>query len=661
MTTLTYAMLQPALVAFALLLGVTLLFRIANANVLFGLYKRWSDFLRCRGLFSGPLEAEARKVDLLRILTGVIFLHRTSYTVYYIFIGNDGDLARIACIVALLLGVLFTIGLFTPIVALILLFGNVLILDGIFGTYTLGSDVLSMLLLTFTFAPSGTRISVDSIIASGQSVFAKVVRGIYAFFGAPSVERLVLVKWTTLFSYSVLCLYSVTLHLHEELWISGYIATILLTNSYISRYHELIQSLALSSELFVLLSRISMWGMLVWYFALLPFTLLGGWFRKAVIAWGILFFLVSTFVLQLGWLPYYEFILLALLFWDRKLIVWSGEARLDILYDDRCNLCDRTVRFLSRVDAFHALRFRPLTKNADLVEKLGLTTNEVLHDLHAYDGQSRRIYRGYDLYAEVSKRIVLLLLLAPVLYVGRIGGIGPQIYRVVAKRRIEWFGVCQFAPDYNKAREVLGPIADPRIADNGTPRSLISAFVTIHTVLALVFVAYFPIFGLPPQARWLQSLTWSYGVMPIDVFNKNDLTLGEHWFTVEALGADGASELLPFTGTAGDRLRWHHSDRVYFGNSLHWRRLRAGLKEVCYQDDDDERFLREIVSWHKFGASAVPTQYRVTYYYQPLPSLWSTPGARFEVRAVSKVCTVLLDANGTPQGVAEGKPTTTSK
>lgn len=659
MTTISYALFQSTLVALALLLGVTLLFRMANVSVLFGLYARWSDFLRRRGLFSAPLEAEARKVDLLRILTGVIFLHRTSNTVYYVFIGNDGDVARIAGLVALLLGALFTIGLFTPIVALILLFGNVLVLDRIFGTYTLGSDVLSMLLLTFTFAPSGTRISVDSIVASGQSVLSKAVRGTYAFFGTPSVERLVLVKWTTLFSYSVLCLYSVTLHLHEHLWISGYVATILLTNSYISRYHELFQSLALSSELFVLLTRISMWGMLVWYFVLLPFTLLGGWFRKAVIAWSILFFLVSTFVLQLGWLPYYEFVLLALLFWDRKFIVWSDQARLDVLYDDRCNLCDRTVRFLSRVDAFHALRFRPLTRNADLVETLGLTTDEVLHDLYGYDGQSRRIYRGYDLYAEVSKRVVLLLLLAPVLYLGRIGGIGPQIYGVVAKRRIEWFGVCQFAPDYNKARESLSPIADRRIADSGMPRSLISAFVTIHTVLALVFVAYFPIFGLPPQAAWLQSLTWSYAVMPIDVFNRNDLTLGEHWFTVEALAADGSSELVPFTGTAGERLRWHHSDRVYFGNSLHWRRLRAGLKEVCYKDDD-VRLLKEIVSWHKFGASTVPTQYRVTYYYQPLPSVWSTPGARFEPGAVSKVCTVLLDANGTPQGVAEGKPTAIS-
>jgi predicted DCC family thiol-disulfide oxidoreductase YuxK len=647
---LTMATALPFLIALALLFSLTLLFWATAADdILRRAYTRWSEFLLRRGLFSAPLEAEATKIDLLRIASGLIFLHRTWYTTLYVFGGNDGVSLKIACIVTLVIGALFTIGLFTPIMSLLLLFGNVLIIDTFFSTYTLGSIVFSMLLLTFTFAPSGTRISADNIIAGGHSRLSGLVRAIYIFFGTPSVDRLVLAKWTTLVSYSVLCLYSVLLHLDDELWRNGYVATILLTNSYLSKYYGFFQSLAHSSELFILLTRISMWGMLVWYLVFLPFTLLGGWFRKAVIIWSLLFFLVSTFLLQLGWLGYYEFVLAALLFWDRKFIVWSDTSRLDVLYDDRCNLCDRTVRFLSRVDVFRALRFCPLTKNAALVQRLGLSTDEVLRDLYGHDGERQRIYRGYDFYAEVSKRLVLLLWLVPIFFVGRVTGLGRLIYRLVADRRIRWFGVCEFAPDYNAARDARTPINGLTKPRNSTPRALFSAFIAIHSILAVIFVAHYPIFGLRPPAAWLRWVSEAYALAPIDVFNKHDLTLGEHWFTVEAVGPDGTSELLPFTGHAGERLSWHSSDRVYFANSLYWRRLQLGLPEVCYTDRD-EAFLRDVIGWHRFSiGGAATTRYRVTYYYQPLPKFSAAGGVFFQPTKISTVCSVTLN----PKGVLE--------
>ena len=56
--------------------------------------------------------------------------------------------------------------------------------------------------------------------------------------------------------------------------------------------------------------------MIAWELLLLPFVLLGAFTRNIVVVWGLLFFLVSTFVLQLGWLPYYEYVFWAVLFWQ---------------------------------------------------------------------------------------------------------------------------------------------------------------------------------------------------------------------------------------------------------------------------------------------------------------------------------------------------------
>lgn len=660
MSTLTLTFFEPALFACTLLIATTLIFRMVGSASLYSLYSRWAGFLRQRGLFTAPLEAEATKVDLLRIVCGLIFLHRSSYIAFYVFAGNDGIIQQVTAIGTLLVGLCFTLGLLTPIMSLTLLFANIMIIDRIFGTYTLGSDVFTMLLLTFTFAPSGTRLSIDRLIARRSLFFSGLIQATYRLFGTPSVERLVLVKWATLLSYTVLCLYSVMLHLNEPLWTSGYVAVILLTNSYLSKHYEFFQSLALSSELFILLMRMSMWGMLAWYFVFLPFTLLGGWFRKAVILWSILFFLVSAFVLQLGWLPYYEFVLLALLFWDRKFIFWTDETRLDVLYDDRCNLCDRTIRILSRVDVFHALRFRPLTENYALVERLGLSKDDVLRDLHGYDPARQRILSGYDFYAEVARRLLLLLWLAPICFIGRIGGIGPRIYRMIADHRIRWFGVCELSRDYNAVREAGSPIAAAPAASRPTPRALITAFVTIHTVLAALFVAHFPIFKLPPQSVSVQSVAHIYGLMAINVFNKLDLTLGEHWYTIEALRPDGTAEVLPFTGPAGQRLSWHNSDRVYFGNSLHWRRLQLGLKEVCYKEAD-AFLLKDIIGWHRFGLAVPPAGYRITYYYQPLPQISLAGTPRFRPIEASKVCTALLASDGKLESVTEYRPTTVAK
>ena len=113
--------------------------------------------------------------------------------------------------------------------------------------------------------------------------------------------------------------------------------------------------------------------------------------------------LCGTFVLQLGWLSYYEYVLWAVLFWQGAGLNAAGQGEIEILYDERCNLCDRTVRLLSRVDLFGVVSFRPLGRDQELLSKRGISAGDALQDLYGIDRRGR-VFRGYDLYAELETK-----------------------------------------------------------------------------------------------------------------------------------------------------------------------------------------------------------------------------------------------------------------
>lgn len=633
----------PVSFAFALLVIFTVFFRVFRSERLQRVFRYVAAFLLNRGLFRTPLEPERAKVDLLRILTGVVLLDRTFHTSLFLLTSQDPLAAKIACVLVLILAAAFALGFMTPVVSLVLLYCNVLIFDQEMRTYTLGSDVLSMLLLVFAFAPAGTRFSLDAIIVQRDLAGARMIRSIYAFVGSPTNLRLILAKSAALLSYSMLCLYSVLLHIGESSWLSGDVGVHILASSYWTKPFLFFRELFDRSDLAVELARLAMRGMVVWYLLLLPCVLIGGWPRRIIITWSLLFFAVSTFILQLGWLGYYEFIFLALLFWDRAFMNRAGRRTLEILYDDRCNLCDRTVRILLALDIFRVLQFRPLSKNIGLAHAVGLSEAEALRDLYGYDRRRNGLYSGYGLYAELSKRLLLLVILAPLLLLGRWTGVGPLLYRIIADRRRRWFGVCNLAVDYDRSRLVETPLSNIRTRRGEWPTALFSAFLVIHTALWPVFVAILP-FSPVTLPEFAIRVAHAYGFMRINVFNAQDLQTTTHWFTISALDDRGKPALIPFTGVSGERLSWHRSDRAYFGNSLVWRRALNTGKEVCYSEFDDA-YLADLVSWYRWNHPEV-NRYLVEYYYEPALEVRHDKKPIVVRSQPRKVCTAVLDKDG---------------
>jgi predicted DCC family thiol-disulfide oxidoreductase YuxK len=626
-------------VTVATLLALTLILRQTGTAPIERGMRKFAALLLGRGLFRTLPSAERTKLDLVRIVLGLIFLYRAVLTSAFAMVGPDTTMATVVCATQILLLVAFTLGVMTPLVSFILLVGGAALLDGYLRTQSLGSDVFAMTLLIFTFAPAGTRISLDALIVERNWPGAAAVRGLYRLVGPPTLTRLVLIKWATLFAYGLLCLYSVLLHLQEPGWLSGDVGVTVLASSFMSTPWRLFRSLFEHSNIAVAMARLSMQGMLVWYFCFLPGVVIGGWVRRVVVGWALMFFLVSTFVLQLGMLGYAEMALLALLFWNRAFMRRS-RIGLDVLYDDRCNLCGRTVRLLRQADVFQVLRLRPLSANQALLQQWGVSPDAALLDLVGYDSRRRRTVSGYRLYMELTLRLPLLFIFAPVLWLGKLTRLGPTVYRLIADRRRRWFGVC--ALDSGAGRS---PPRTPALASLGgrgqISSALFTAFAIQHAAFGAIYISQLPRSALPEAPR-LQQMVRVYAYAPINVFNDTDLRMMQHWFTLTAIDSNGQRQLAPLTGAEGQRLAWQRSDRVYFGDKLRWRRMRNDYEAQCYLPVDAP-FLEEEASWVRRHAKSKPVAYELDYYHQP--RITPEEGA-VQVSPPVKICTIRLDEQG---------------
>ena len=91
------------------------------------------------------------------------------------------------------------------------------------------------------------------------------------------------------------------------------------------------------------------------------------------------------------------------------------------------------------------------------------------------------------------------------------------------------------------------------------------------------------------------------GLMPPNVFNHVDLSVGDHWAMIYRYDK-GRKALLPLNAVDGHRLRWHRSDLIYYANSLRWRRY--------ILEDDPGRFHETKAMGHQFIAAMMRYDFR---------------------------------------------------
>jgi predicted DCC family thiol-disulfide oxidoreductase YuxK len=474
------------------------------------------------------------------------------------------------------------------------------------GTNTLGNDVAAMVATFLLLTQSGRFLSVDSVIIKKYPR----LRGILGY-GAdlPNITTNTVAKFLLIFSYWLVCLYSLSMHLDVSSWQTGIAGPLLFVNNFMSRYHVLFAQIFLQSNLAVLLARISIMVMLIWYGVMMLGLIMGGWWRRLVIIWGILFLCLSMFFLQLGSLSYFETIMWIALFWPK----WGVDSskKCYLFYDDKCNLCDRTVQFVRNIDVFDRIQLMPVSQNAVALHHYGITTEAALEDLHGVLPDQRVVRAGYALYELLARQLLLLWIVVPVLWLGRVLRIGPMIYRFIADRRRVMFGVCVL-PSPKAEWNVVVPQPTPA-------RSLLFSMIACHVLLlGIVYLVSMPVryLDIAGSSSLMTNAARIYGVAIIDVFNDQDLLMMENWFTI----TDATSnQPLPIFDSDGTRLEYHKSDRIYFGHTVYFRRREIDQPDCAFvRHEKKMRYLTEV--WMFKSGFTGSHNFIYTQYHQSAPS-----------------------------------------
>ena len=271
--------------------------------------------LRRLGLFPvSDVSSELLRLDFLRIALGLLLFGRF----WTDFVAASNPIARSVLAAGLVLSGALTVGIATPIAALLLAFSLNLVIDYYSGNYSLGSMVVANCLIPVVIAPAGYTLSVDAHVIDRPTKGGALVRAIYDVWGPPHLDRIQVGRFLGLLAYATISFYSAVRHLASPTWTEGAATAVLLLSPVASPSWSTMFSSVYdrAHALFAVFSVVTTYGMLLWQLALLPLALLSRWTRRFVIVWGLLFFAFSTYILYLKRLGVYEFVLWALIFWN---------------------------------------------------------------------------------------------------------------------------------------------------------------------------------------------------------------------------------------------------------------------------------------------------------------------------------------------------------
>ncbi len=562
-----------------------------------------------RGLSSDVNELP--KFAIIRILFGFVIAIRGYEILAHLTLADySNHFVLMIALLNFIAGLLLIFGFITQIALLYLIFFQWLIGDVYLYSQTLANDIAAILSVLLVFTNSGKRLSLDGLLL--KKIQYKYLNYIFLYFKTtPTETTITIAKFIALFSYWCVCCYSVVLHFNEHAWTSGIAGPLLLSNNFMSSWHATFTDLFIHSSTAVYLAKISIWMMMGWYGLVLPFVLLGGIWRKYIIVWGLLFFVLSRFVLELSWLSEVEFLLWAGLFWTKLGI--SGKQHIEVAYDDKCSLCDTTVRFIRAVDVFDKVKLRPVSENHTWLKTHNISVEQAMFDLYGVDNKSGKIFSGYDLYLNLSKQIVLLWPFFPVLLVGKWLKIGPLIYRWIAFRRTQMFGVCVLP---SPKRPIFIAVEDVDVLQN----KVISIALLHVTLLGGFYLSAIPVpsLNIKGDDSKLGAAAQVYGIAPINVFNHTDLRMAENWFTLRDI-THGGNYLIPLISERGEKLPYHKSDRVAYGYTVGFKRWYIGESGCFYNQYKTTLDYLVLVYLHKEKLDGTKRRFKYTQYFQALP------------------------------------------
>jgi hypothetical protein len=264
------------------------------------------------------VEGELTKLGYLRWILGALCLARVlpillAYPDYApLPMADAAQVLRWGWWVVFLV-VLCSAGIAVPLV-LPVLFYSFKQFDRLSHANSLAATMLCLVWLLFILTSAGAGVSVDALLLKSRSRLGALMRALYGLFGLPSLAQLRALYLLFFLAYALMHFGAWIFHRGVDAWQDGSLLRILLTSSYFSREWSLFRALeAWWPTALVLLSRVGTFGQIVFQAAMIPlfFT---RWGSRFVVLWGWVFAILSTFLLQLSYLPVFEIVLWAALF-----------------------------------------------------------------------------------------------------------------------------------------------------------------------------------------------------------------------------------------------------------------------------------------------------------------------------------------------------------
>jgi hypothetical protein len=285
--------------------------------------RRWIGLDRTPLAGTQSLDAELRKLAILRWAAGLLCLARTLPIVYgsidYLGAPSGGGLPdpTVGGIWTLGIIALATVGVAAPLVLPLLIY-EYQAFDTAMNTETLGSDVLLLLLALFWLTGAGARLSFDAYWLRRRGWSGAPIRALYSLFRIPSVGQLRQLYFLFFAAFAFMNFGAVLHHLEDPIWRSGSVMRVLFTSSYLSRLWEPFRVLESHSGMLLQgISIVGTAGQVLFQLFMVP-LIWSRWGGRFIVIWGAIFFAASVLILQLSYLPILETFLWTALFWHPR-------------------------------------------------------------------------------------------------------------------------------------------------------------------------------------------------------------------------------------------------------------------------------------------------------------------------------------------------------
>ncbi len=477
-------------------------------------------------------EVIEKNINLARILVGLGIFH--SYLDSLGFSILLLPQSTFKAITVLALSVFFMIGLFTPLTCGLLIYHFISPVVPYLGTM-----VLIMLLWGMLFIGVGRRWSIDAYLLNSPHT-QRLIKYLYAFSLPSGNVSLAKIRFFILFLFWCVSVRAMVFHLDDSSWLHGKTLQLIFTTPYLTDHYlyfrEFSQMFPLAYDL---LCKSGLFIQSFWEILLFPLMYFG-WGRIFVMVQGMAFFLISLLLLNLGYLPYYEICMWIFLFnYPQCLNLKKGR----LFYDDRCNLCKKTVTLLKIIDFYDRIEVTGLSQAPVRVQKAFPNDTPIIY------GEKEDLFAGFSAYYQICKNIFPFCFLFPLFVAGKVTRLGGRAYSWVALRRKKLFGVCEPFFYSSKNRQHFKP--------EKWSVKFFSLFL-IASILSTLISSQLPLLG---QGR-------------VDVMSADDLKMGAPGIVlIETYDNYEFKRTVPFMDINGGRLSYLRNNLLYFNYSQGFQRL----------------------------------------------------------------------------------------